>query len=169
MSLRTREQESNPPLVKFLRKQGLAVLAILAATFGICYMTLNDMGGSYQGSSALTGPVQLRIERGGDSISGAMTLMGDIKMEIADGRILSNGSMELAFQPPKVSNPVLSARIGKWQNPSFIGRVEPWKLNGLTLEVNTLNGTFTNGETDVPLHMSRSMAASLFRSLWWER
>lgn len=169
VGLRTMEQEANQPLVKFLRKHGLALLGIVAASFGICYMTLSDMGGSYQGSNSLTGPVQLRIEREGDSISGAITLMGDIKMDIADGRMLSNGSMELSFQPPRVSNPVLTARLGKWHNPSFIGRVEPWKVNGFSLEVNTLTGTFSNGDKDVPLRLQRSMAASLFRSLWWER
>lgn len=156
--------------MRFLTKHGLVLGLIVVLWAGCIYFMLNDISGSYQGGSPLTGPIQLRIERDGHTVSGVMTVMNDTRLDIADGRLLDNGSIELSFQPPKSPNPVLSGRIGKWREPSFVGKIEPVKLSGFTrLELNTLSGTFSNGDKEIPLRLSRSMAADFFRTLWWER
>lgn len=157
------------PLVAFLQKHGLAVVAIVMICLGGAYLVMNDMTGSYQGSSPLTGPVQLRIEREGSEVTGSMTLLGDTKLEITDGRILDNGSLELTFAAPKVQNAVLQGRIGSWSAPSFVGKVEPPQISGYSLELNTLAGTFSNGDKEVALRLYRNMFASMFHTFWWER
>lgn len=157
------------PLVAFMQKHGLAAAAIVMSCLGGAYLVMNDMTGSYQGSSPLTGPVQLRIEREGGDVTGSMTLMGDTKLEIIDGRILDNGSIELSLAPPKSQNAVLQGRIGSWSTPSFVGKVEPPRISGYSLELNTLAGTFSNGDKEVPLRLYRNMFASVFHTFWWER
>lgn len=144
-------------------------MAIVMVCLGGAYLVGNDMTGSYQGSSPLTGPVQLRIERQGAEVTGTITLMGDTTLEISDGRVLDNGSLELSFTTPKTQNAVLQGRIGSWSDPSFVGKVDGPRLSGYSLELNTLAGTFSNGDKEVQLRLYRNMFASMFHTFWWER
>ncbi len=144
-------------------------MAIVMVCLGGVYLVGNDMTGSYQGSSPLTGPVQLRIERQGAEVTGTITLMGDTTLEISDGRVLDNGSLELSFNTPKTQNAVLQGRIGSWSDPAFVGKVDTPRLSGYSLELNTLAGTFSNGDKEVQLRLYRNMFASMFHTFWWER
>lgn len=120
------------------------------------------MSGDYQGSSPVTGVVDLTIKQEeGGVLSGYILLKQQYRMKIIKGTY-SNDDVDLHFEIPGNDN-----LIPRFQGTHFAGPVSGINMFGNVEPGDFLEGDLFNGRSKIHLKLKRNTATALFKKYWF--